>query len=238
MKLIHGTLGAVVLGVIIGCGGGGGSNGSSDGGSTGTTPAGTVFKTLTPVIIYTYGLSGTATVASVPKTIATGQRVLEVDTSTQSGATVLLSATDSISLTDTTTSGFFLRNYVSQDAGSHDISLNALDFGTGIKPLSLAQVLLPGTFTGTTSVSKSYTYTGGPGVYSLTPEATENVTVPAGTYQTYRMHGSFDFGSGYTRVGTYWYSPSVGTYVKATEVVTEPGKTETITAVLESISTP
>lgn len=238
MKLIYGTLCAVALSVVVGCGGGGGGSSSGNGGGSGT-PAGTVFKTLTPVTIYNYGITGTATIASVPKTIATGQRVMEVDATSTAGASVLISSTDSLSFTSSDTAGFFVRDYVTQNTTSKDISLAAVDFGTGIKPLTVPGKIIAGTFNTSVLTSGPFTYSGGGSIaYSLSVGTLETVTVTAGTYQAYRCTCTVDYGSGYSRTGTYWYSPSVGSYVKATESVTEPGKTEDITLSLESIATP
>lgn len=232
MKLKIGALLLTAVAVTVGCGGGGGGGGGNTG-----IPAGTTFATLSPVKFYTYDLTGNATVGGTAKTLLAGQRVLTVQTTNQAGASVLLSTDDSLDFTDSTSTGFTLRDYVTQ-GGDASVVLHGVDFGTGIQAITTPDTLIPGTFGVGGNVTKTFTYGGGSVTYSFTIGQLETVNVPDGIYQAYRVTSSTNYGSGYSRSGTYWYSPSLGAYVKAQETVVRPDRTESVTAVLEAVSTP
>ena len=232
----HFVLGTLIASILLaGCGGGGG--GGSNGG--GTTPVSTQFRALTPTN-YAYNLTGTlTTTANGTQTLtASSQRTIVV-TAEATANQFKIDGTDALVVQEGSPStALNLDAYVTQQS-DHSLLLRALDVGDGVQTASAAtHLFLPGTFTtNTTSPTQTISFAdGSTATYTFKVDGQQSVTVPLGTFTAYIVTSSLTFSPTNKRVGTYYYVPELGTYVKSVETVTRPDGVASITSELRSVT--
>jgi hypothetical protein len=232
MKLLSkGILFAVALG-LVGCGGGSGGGGST------AVPTGTQFLTFADAT-FLYDLTGTQTTdADGTRNVSNGTRRVYV-ASTSTDGLKRLETVDAFDLPGGDTGAFDLRVFVTQ-AGNHDVSVQTLSHGADSLLTSSSNLFIPGIFAEGLSFSRTYTYFGGSATYSFTVGELTEVSVPyypSGKAQVYPVTASLHFSNGYKREGTYYYSPTLGTYLSADETITETsGQIGTFSVKLRSIT--
>jgi hypothetical protein len=232
-NFVLGTLVASIL--LTGCGGGGG--GSHGGG--GTTPVSTQIRALAPNT-FAYNLSGTLTTpANGTQTLtASSQRSIVVTSEATSGQ-FKLDGTDAVVVNEGSPSTALNFDVEVSQQPNRAVLARSVDLGDGIKNLnSPTLVFLPGTFTtNTTSAPQTFSFTDGTtATYTFQVGGIESVQVPFGTFDAYVVTSSITLAPDNKRTGTYYYVPTLGTYVKAVETITRPDGVASVTAELRAVS--
>lgn len=218
-------LAAAIL--VAGCGGGG----SSSSGSANT------FRQLTSGSVFNYTPIGTVTQGSTIRNVLGGSRSLSVLASTTAGSSLRFETVDAIVFPDLTTTGDIFTQFVSQSSTTGEVSLHAYSRGGTTRTATLALPIVPGTFEIGGTNNQTVAFNGGTSfTQTFTVAAVENLTVPAGSFRTFRVTYTSNDGAGRQVSGTIWYAPTIGAPVRLQEVVTLAGETQNISWSLSSYS--
>lgn len=231
-----GVVVAVVVLIASGCGGGSGG----DGGGRPVTPA-TTMRAMTPGLNYSYNFTGRiisdnrTTLFSGTSTTSLAHGSFNGQT-TVNGFPVLVSTTSAVitALGEQTTLTY--RGYGYQNASGDLFSIGDGDSG-GTVAYTPHLLTRPGRHDAFTGLAQEVAASDGTTLaYSLTTQRAERVTVPAGTFDCWKV-ATTETTPTQTITATYWYAPQIGYWVRREAVTTDHEEEVTLRGTLELTET-